>query len=224
MWVKRLLKKDDQGSWKVYPTYLFTKLLGNHSFQCSTDISKLNKWMPKFYGQLFLAWDKCKVNADKDPFKIRREILWQNKNIKVRGKEMFFKEWYSNGIVLLHYILKDDGAFKSIERLIEEFNFVLKVMDYNSLKLAIPKTWKIAVKGMKIPSNAISKEEQPFFTCGNQLLALSILQNRNVYWEYISRIATTPAAALKWCREYDIDEENWKSVYNFFREIKKKQN
>ena len=94
MWVKRLLKKD-QGSWKVYPTYLFSNLLGNHSFQCSTDITKLHKWMPKFYCQLFTAWDKCKVNPEKDPFKIHREILWQNKNIKVRGKEIISR----NGIL-----------------------------------------------------------------------------------------------------------------------------
>ena len=28
MWVKRLIKKDT-GSWKIYPSYLFDKILGN---------------------------------------------------------------------------------------------------------------------------------------------------------------------------------------------------
>jgi hypothetical protein len=219
MWVKRLLKKDE-GSWKIYPSYLLTRILGNHSFQCSLDMSKLRKWMPIFYLQVFEAWEKSKVDPEGDPFKIRREILWQNKYINIKKKEMFYEDWYKNGIVLYHDIIDEKGEFKSEEKLQAEFKVKIKVMDYNSLKLAIPRSWKEQVKGMKIPPNAISSDELPFFSCGKQPFAISILQNRNVYWEYVSRKETTPASAQKWCREYNIDIEHWKLIYKFYATIK----
>jgi hypothetical protein len=73
---------------------------------------------------------------------------------------------------------------------------------------------------MKIPPNAISNDELPYFNCGKQLFAISILQNRNVYWEYVSRKETIPASAQKWCREYKMDFEDWKLVYKFYATIK----
>jgi hypothetical protein len=120
----------------------------------------------------------------------------------------------------LHDILDDKGQFKSVEALKTEFKIDVKVMEYNALKSNIPIQWRTAVKSMRIPSQAISKEEQPFFSCGKQLIALSILQNRDIYWELISKIATIPASALKWCTDYGIEAENWKDVYKAFVEIK----
>jgi hypothetical protein len=219
MWVKRLLKKDE-GSWKTYPKYMLSKILGNHSFQCNTDIPKQQKWMPEFYKQLFASWYKCKVSDSDDPFDLRRQVLWYNKNIMVKKKEFFFKIWYEKGIILFHDILDEKGDFRSIEELSRKFNVQIKVMDYNSLKLAIPPSWKISVRKMKIPEQTISSEEHPYLCCENRLLALSIIQNRDIYWELIRRKETIPVCALRWCREYGIEESEWKIVYKFYAEIK----
>jgi hypothetical protein len=173
--------------------------------------------------QIFEAWEKSKKsknNIIKDPFELRREILWQNKNIKINKKEVFYQKWYKNGIIILHDILKENGEFKSAVELQTEYKVDINVMEYNSLKSAIPNAWKIQVKNMKIPPQAISNDEQPFFICGNQPFAISILLNRNVYWEYVSRKEVIPASARRWCRDYGINQDNWKSVYRFFASIK----
>ena len=175
--------------------------------------------MPTFYVQLFEAWNKTKKLPRDDPFKIRREVLWYNKQIRIGGKEIYFKKWHEKGIILLHDILDEKGDFKSTEELSRKYNVQIKVMDYNSIKLAIPAAWKNAVKKMKIPEHAISSEEQPYLSCENRLLALSILQNRDVYWELISRKETVPVCALRWCREYEI-EGDWKTIYDFYADIK----
>jgi hypothetical protein len=93
-------------------------------------------------------------------------------------------------------------------------------MEYNGLISAIPQSWKRAVKKMTIPQQAVSSQEQPFLNCSNRLLALSIAQNRDVYWELVSRKITRPICALKWCTRYDIEVEDWKILYKFYVEIK----
>jgi hypothetical protein len=176
--------------------------------------------MPMFYRQLFDAWEKTKKPPLEDPFKLRREILWYNQNIKVKGKEICYRKWYEKGIVMLHDIVNENGDFIDSQILSRKYGVEINVMAHNSLKSAIPQLWKRAIKTMKIPQQAVSKDEQPYLDCNNRLLALNITLNRDVYWELVSRKTTRPICALKWCTLYNIDLEDWKGIYKFYAEIK----
>jgi hypothetical protein len=219
MWVKRLITNNNEGSWKIYPTMLLGKLLDKHSFQCNTTIKALKKLMPDFYVQLFEAWGKMKELPDGDPYKLRREILWLNNNIKIGRKEACYKEWYRNGIVMFHDLLKEDGTFKSPEELEVEFNVEIKALEYISLISAIPQQWKRDVRQMKIPKHAISNQEQLFMNCRNRLMALGIISNRDVYWELVTKKKTKPICVMKWCDRYHIEDEDWKGVFKKYASI-----
>ena len=219
MWVKRLLR-NDSGSWKTYPNLLLQRLAGRKSFQCNTNMIEKNNIWPPFYKQVFKAWTKLKEPPLDDPFKLRREVLWWNKEICIKKKEMFYKNWLNKGIITLHDILNEEGSFKTKETLEEEFNLPVGIMEYNSLKLAIPLKWKRCVKTMKIPTQAISNLEQPFVKCNDRILALGIATNKDVYWELVTRKQIKSIVAPKWCERYEIPEENWKSVFKDFSEIK----
>jgi hypothetical protein len=219
IWVKRL-QKSEEGSWMAYPKYLLNQILGHDSFKCNTDISKLRNWMPPFYSQLFDAWWKTKVDPMDDPFKVRREVLWLNKNILIRKKEVLFKDWYSNGIIILHDILDERGNVKSVQALSREYGFEVKVMEYNSLVSAIPQIWKRCVKTMRIPIEAINNSEQLFLSCNERTLALGITTNRDVYWEFVTRKQIKPIAALKWCTEFNIPEDDWLKIFKTYAELR----
>jgi hypothetical protein len=73
---------------------------------------------------------------------------------------------------------------------------------------------------MKIPKNAISNLEQPFIKCNNNLLALGIATNKDVYWELISKKQIKPIVAQKWCERYEIADDDWKVVFKNYAEIK----
>ena len=137
IWVKRL-QKADEGSWMAYPNYLLDKLLGKDSFKCNTNIKKLKEWMPPFYLQLFEAWEKTKEAPGDDPFKIRREVLWNNKNIHINKKEVYYKQWHNKGIIMFHDILDERGNIKSIQEISQKYDFEVKTMEYVSLVFAIP--------------------------------------------------------------------------------------
>jgi Fe2+ transport system protein FeoA len=98
---------------------------------------------------------------------------------------------------MFHDILKEDGNFKSTQELSVEFQTDIKIMEYNGLISAIPRSWKETVKGMKIPQIAISNQEHPFINCNNRLLALGIVTNKDVYWELVTRKQTMPIYVLQ---------------------------
>jgi hypothetical protein len=224
MWVKRLLAKKDEGSWKIYPQRFLSKILYNHSFQCNFDLKNVKFPMQPFYKQLFEAWNKLKEDPGEDPFKVRREILWLNKMIitggKRKGKVVCYKDWYKNGIVFIHDITKEDGNMKSIEELETEYNIQISPMDYNSLITAIPLQWKRVLKKMRIPSQAISNQEQPYILCSSRLMALGIVTNKDVYWELVRKKQTKPICIHNWCNLFNISIEDWKMIFKSFVAIK----
>jgi hypothetical protein len=219
MWIKRL-QKSEEGSWMAYPKYLFDKLLGKDSFRCQTDIKKLRTWMPPFYLQLFETWEKTVRDPGEDPFKVRREVLWLNKNIKINKKEVLFKDWYDKGIIMVHDILDDRGNVKSAQEMSREFGLEVKVMDLNSLVSAIPQNWKRCVQTMRIPKEAISNREQLYLSCNKRILALGITTNKDIYWELVTRKQVKPIAAHKWCTEFNIPEDDWLCVFNTYANLK----
>jgi hypothetical protein len=123
---------------------------------------------------------------------------------------------------MIHDLLEDNGNFKSTARLEEQFNLPIKLMAYNSLISAFPQEWKRALKKMKIPYNAISSAEQPFLNCKNGLIALSIVTNRDVYWELVKKKQTRPICADKWATRYEVEMANdgWKAIYKSYSGIK----
>ena len=220
MWVKRLLAKNDEGSWKIYPQRLLSKILHGHSFQCNFDLKKIKFPLQLFYKQLFVAWNKTKEDPESDPFKLRREIIWLNKSIVLGGKVLCYKEWYRKGIIMLHDLVKEDGSMKSIMELETEFDIQIKPMEYNSLITVIPVHWKRKLKQMKIPSQAVSNKEQPFILCNDRLMALGIVTNKDVYWEMVRKKQTKPICIMKWCDLFNIDAEDWKIIFKTYAAIK----
>jgi hypothetical protein len=176
--------------------------------------------MQPFYRQLFESWEKVKEQPGGDAFKIRREIIWLNKNIEIEGKVVCYKDWYRNGIILIHDLVKEAGSLKTSVELELEFNIKPKVMEYNSLIAALPIHWKRALKQMKIPSQAVSNQEQPFVTCSGRLMALGIIENRDVYWELIKKRKLKPICVTKWCNMFNIEMDNWKTIFKVYAAIK----
>ena len=169
---------------------------------------------------MFEAWEETKETPVLDPFKLRREVIWLNKKITIERKIVCYKEWYKNGIILMHDLLKDDGSIKTLVELETEHNFQIKVMDYNSLVDAIPFEWKRALKQMRIPAQAVSNQEQPYVTCNGRLMALGITSNRDIYWMLVTKKQTKPNCANKWCGLFNIDTEDWKMIFTLYASIK----
>ena len=121
---------------------------------------------------------------------------------------------------MFHDILDERGNFLERQTLSNKFETAIGFLEYSGLIAAIPQNWKRVVKNMTIPEQAISSQEQPFLNCSKRLLALSILLNRDIYWELVSRKMTRPVCALKWCTRYKIEVDVWKTIYKQYANIK----
>jgi hypothetical protein len=103
MWVKRL-QNPKKASWKAYPEYAFSAILGLDSFKTDLD-TKINKnKITPFYWTIIKSWNilKHKITEHSNIFDIRRQWLWMNKYIKINKQEFKWTTWRDHGINIIH--------------------------------------------------------------------------------------------------------------------------
>jgi len=170
-----------------------------------------------FYRQVLFAWSEVRelTNEIKDVMDIRREYIWANKNIKISNEYIVqeYQNWFRCGILQIHDILDSNGHFLDFQVLKRKYNLNDNMLKYMSLKSAIPREWKMTLRTMTVPPNAISSLELPYIKVNNSLKPISLLKNRDLYWIFVKSHVKEPVIKVKLSEQYNIKEEEWPDIF-----------
>ena len=101
-WLKRIVDPDYVGFWKCHLDHLLVNEGGLFLIQCNYDINRLTI-SACFYRELLDWWSK--LREVKDPENIHKYILWNNKEIRIDGKSVFYKHFFDNNIIYTTQLL-----------------------------------------------------------------------------------------------------------------------
>ena len=209
-WIKRLFYAEvgHDSQLKAYYDHKLNVFGGNLIFESSlsqTDIKALFKKC-SFLRDIILSWMLVK-NTDKEPI-IDREILWNNSNIKIDKKTVFFKSWFEKGIKLIKHIFdyrtKDFYSFKDMVYIfnIPETDF----LKYNSLKYSIPKKLKLLLNETNINQEARSSLLE------NMVNSKQV--NKLFYTHQLkSKPLDTIKSEIKWNSLFENQDLDWNKIY-----------
>ena len=203
-WIPRLQSNSD-ASWKIIPEAALEKF-GGLSFltNCNYDISSLQiNNLPTFYREILTFWQNTKV-AFENPTSPQDEIIWNNKNIRINGKSLFFKRWFDKRIIYVKDLLKADNNFIPFTQFCEKFRLKIPFTLYFGLINAIPASWKSEIKHNSV--FPISRQTQ-----GYKEMKIS---TKTVYSILLKDIFITPTAESKILR-HGFTQENIHRVYEF---------
>ena len=99
------------------------------------DVRQLNLG-PEFWRDVLESW--CEYNFHTD-FRIENQLIWYNSHIRIQNKPFFWKDVYQKGLRLVSQLFENQ-QFKSEEQVFNQYG--LSSLRYNSLKVAIPTSWK----------------------------------------------------------------------------------
>ena len=145
-WIKRIIDSED-AAWKVIPNYA-TCQYGGLQFlvKCDYNIKSLNlEYLPEFYHKVLNYWHDSKLLTANKEKSVKNQIIWNNQNIVVDGKPIFFRNWVNKGIVYIDDLLDEDSNFLSLIGLKDKFQINPPFTVYYGLLKAIPKEWKTAL-------------------------------------------------------------------------------
>ena len=117
-WVKRLIDGNGE-AWMAIPSYYLEKVRGTFIFECNYDVDLLDlNGLPEFYVDTLKAWSKIKGECiPENHLQICNEILWNNKNITIARKSIYYKDWHTVGIEKIKDLLKGKNKFTSYQNL-----------------------------------------------------------------------------------------------------------
>jgi hypothetical protein len=214
MWVKRLLSPDN-ASWKALPNLFMAGLLGNDTFKCNINCDERPINFPEFYWQVMKYWFEAKeiIQIPDTAFNIRRESLWLNKNIKVHNKELRNQSWHNNGINIIHDIVNERGQFLSSNEIENKYGVKCNALKYNTLKDAIPSSWRKTLQSMKITQAAISFREELNLKIIDRIVNIGNLTNKDLYWIFIRNIQEEPIITQSSWQKLQLTKEQWKEIF-----------
>ena len=122
-WMKRIFGTSE-GAWKRYLCFLLERFGGLFLFYCNYDVKDLSI-SSQFYSDLLHWWSEFR--CDFDTRKEWKFIVWNNKEIRVNNKPIFYRNFFENGIIHVSNLLFDMDALNSltiVSRKIRKINFL----------------------------------------------------------------------------------------------------
>ena len=120
-WMCRIIQGEE---WKDIVN-LYLKPIGGLLFllRCNYDTAVL-PFIPTFYKNML-------DHASEIMFKhLGQNIIWNNGNILVDGKSIFFREWYEKGVVFLNNLCDENGVWLSFDTFCNTYNVRINFLRY----------------------------------------------------------------------------------------------
>ena len=210
-WVNRLLRNTESIPYKYISSLLHMKL--NDFVKCNYDTNNFPNNFPKFYKDIFTAWFNLK-EMPKTKEDILREVIWQNKFIKVENKSVFIKPFYEKGLLYINDIVENNGEFITYEKLVRKYGKYISYYEYLCLKHSIPLKWGRLLK-QQGTVNVHPEREEVYITAGSESKPSYCFTSNKIYWILNNKQNITPSCEKTWFEKYYVEFSKSKWKYYF---------
>ena len=159
-WIPRLQSRTD-ASWKIIPQAAMQNLRGL-SFMTyrNYDVNSLQiNNLPVFCREVLQQWQSSK-HAFRNDTLPHKEIIWNNRNIMIDGKPLFYKCWFENNITHVEDLLDNNGNFLSFNQFSEQYQPKTPFTLYFGLISSIPTQWKSEIVKQKMYSQTSNEKKK----------------------------------------------------------------
>ena len=118
------MKDGAQNDWMTIPSFYLEKVGGTLIFDCSFDLDLLElSSMPAFCIDILKSWEEVKdlIGNQQERSNAREFIIWNNKNITIAGKSLYWRDWHAAGILRIKDLLDENDTFLSYSTLCTKF-------------------------------------------------------------------------------------------------------
>lgn len=207
-WVKRYLDKENKGKWKYFFDQQLTIVGQELLFESNLDEKDVKSFLKQgtFLYDVLVSW--CKLNAIhcKNDSNIGKQVIWNNSNIKLKGKPLFYLKWLEKGIKNIEHIYDyRTHKFLTFENIMLIFNVSSNdFLKYYSLLDSIPLRYVELLK----QENIIYKDDK--LVC---MVKQKQKINKTLYTMQLKPYIEIKAQC-KWKENLNLEQDIcWKNIY-----------
>ena len=134
---------------------------------------------------------------------IKKEILWNNRNIQIKHSTVFYREWLSTGISSVAHLLDEENNFLTFETLKSKYTINTNFVEYHGIISAIPRQWK---QMLKEPQIETQKRDKPWHDIPK------LLSTKYIYSQVIKH-KFVPPSSQSILLNHGVKRENIRNFY-----------
>ena len=196
--------------------HLFRKLGGlNFLLRCNYD----PKYLPIFYRNILKFFKELKTLYGYDQGSDL--VLFNNREILVDNKSVYFNNWVENDIISIKDLLKDDGSYLSFQEFSEKFACKTNFLQYYQITSAIPNQLKLKARQVDSVNKEYFTSNDHFFYFNNNLgIKLDKAKSRDFCQLLIAKTHTGGHTGPKRLSEnLSLNEEHWGKIFKSLRTV-----
>ena len=207
-WISRLLN-NTHDTWTAIPNYYFDKHGGLlFLLNCNYNVGKLDRKIPLFYRELLDYFQQLRSNYE-DPLK-REFILWNNRDINIENKSVFWKAWRDKDVLFVQDLLNNQGNYLSPQEFSDKYNIKVNFLQYYQITSAIPAYLKSSASAHMDLGDLNSICENFDFQLSKDItLNLKKTLCKQFYKLFVDEISTEPTAIKSWRKYCPAVADNW---------------
>ncbi|XP_051733560.1 uncharacterized protein LOC127503598 [Ctenopharyngodon idella] len=167
--------------------------------------NKLPVKLSNFHQQALLAWKLCYIHN----FSPHKTLLWNNMNITVRNKSLFFPNWFNRGLTYILSLFDNSGNILSYECFMTVHDFPIPFKEYNTVIKAIP-TGLVHLVKSHILYNQKDTKESALLLDGISIYDKKC-NNKHIRQVFQKRDQIRPRGRSHWAAL--IDNINWRKAW-----------
>ena len=159
----------------------------------------------QFYIELLQWWSDFRENfaSSKD----WKNIIWNNKEIRVNGSSVYYKNYFESDILYvsdLLFTLNNTESFDVNAKKIQKTNFLV----WTGIRYSVPNYLK-----NNFTTATPSSTTSPIFTFDNNVFDVMEKKSKNYYSLLIAKKAQLPSAAIKLQKEFNFSIDQLKQIF-----------
>ena len=218
-WIGRLLDGTN-ANWKAIPNYFFNKHGGlTFLLKCNYDVNLFEANFPLFYRELleyFQELSRIYGGEPKGQF-----VLWNNKDITIDQKTLFWKTWFERGIYFVQDLFSRDRKFLSLDEFNGKFGLKVNYLQYFQIIAAIPSSLKQTAMQTPISSECLFSTPDLLYLSKDSALPLSKMRCKHYYKLFNECSVSEPTGIKKWKENFPNCFLDWRSNFNKIYQITK---
>ena len=151
----------------------------------------------------------------------RKFVLWNNREIKIEGKTLFWKTWFEKGIFLVQDLLNEDGKFLSLQEFQDKFDLEINFLQYFQMIAAIPSEIKCSAYKTQITPDDLFKMEDILQLTKNPSLSLAKMRCKHYYKLFNENCIIVPTGVKAWEQLFPDSFVSWKANFQKIYKITK---
>ena len=178
--------------------------------KCNYNTRKLDNNISPFCLELLDYFSELQDQYRDDCFK-GDLIIWNNRDITIEGKSLYWKTWSERGVYFVQDLLKNTGKYLSFEEFKTKYNIEVNFIYYCQILSAIPKTLKLKAMTIKKPLETITEEADVYQLAEGKTIRLSEMRRKDYYSLFSSEMGNTTNQS--WSKHYPPFANKWNNLF-----------